>query len=163
MHRGRVVSTAPSRWEVPAGCVPGGYTGWVLPGPPMAPAASPPMTGESAQTQRSGPGRPSGPGVVGSGCSGVTVGGDGSWTTLGTAQGPVGPLQGPPCPGPLECPPRTNTATFSLFSVKLVKTAKCHCFMSKRPVIVPILKTRAESHLLIFSDFHFCAPSLPRN
>ena len=39
------------------------------------------------------------------------------------------------------------------FPVKLVKTAECHQFVSKRPVIVPICKTGPESHLLIFLGF----------
>ena len=49
------------------------------------------------------------------------------------------------------------------FLRNLVKTAECHLKMSKRPVIVPVYKTASESHLLIFSDFRFCEPSLTRN
>ena len=52
---------------------------------------------------------------------------------------------------------------FMTFSIKLVKTAKCRQNMSKRPLIAPISKTGLKYHLLIFSDFHFPVPSLPRN
>ena len=49
------------------------------------------------------------------------------------------------------------------YSVKLVKTAECHRYLSIRPVIVPVLKTRPKSRLLKFLDFRFCQPSLTRN
>ena len=49
------------------------------------------------------------------------------------------------------------------FPENLVKTAKCHRNMSKRPPIVPVSILGSESHLLNFSDFHSSEPSLTRN
>ena len=128
------------------GYVPGGYTGvgtgvgntGVLP-------SSPPMPGEHPQTQRSGPVGPAGAGVVGSEGAGVTVGGDGSWRP------PCGPgrVCDPPC---LQDPQNAHLGPigrdFINISVKLVKTAKCHRFSSKRPPVVPISKTGSKSQLL---------------
>ena len=68
-----------------------------------------------------------------------------------------------PSPGSQTAVQTVKTSEFMTFSVKLVKTAECRPFSSIRPVIVPILKTRSESHLLKFSDFHICGPSLTRN
>ena len=74
--------------------------------------------------------------------------------------------------GPLRClrPARGGTLAvaakgrhFSIFSIKLVKTPKCHRKVLKRPVIVPISKTASESQLLKFQDFQFSQPSLTRN
>ena len=49
------------------------------------------------------------------------------------------------------------------FTLKLVKTAKCHQKVSIRPPLLPISKTGSGIHLLKFQDFHICQPSLPRN
>ena len=135
----------------------GGYTGWVIRGP----ASSKDVHLQSgAQTSGAGPGSPTGAGVGGSGCSAPYVR---PW---------VPPLR--PCrpPGPLRCtqalleqmPPLGQyKRELTTFTVKLVKTVKCHQDMSKRPSLVPVLKTASRSHLLIFLDFRFLQPSLPRN
>ena len=81
--------------------------------------------------------------------------------------GPVGPMLGPPCHiPPLSSQTAVQTAKrrhFSQITVKLVKMTKCRPNILKRPVIVPISKTGSESRLLIFWDFRFAQPSLPRN
>ena len=84
----------------------------------------------------------------------------------GSQDHPAGPLQ-PPGP-PLSWDPqnahlRPKGRHFTLFTVKLVKTTKCHRNMSKRPVILPVSKNGPKSHLLKFSGFHFREPSLTRN
>ena len=78
--------------------------------------------------------------------------------------GPVGLLRSPPCTQDLgNAASQPIRARFRQFSIKLVKTAECRPNMSKRPVIVPILKMSSESHLLKFPDFHISQPSLTRN
>ena len=77
----------------------------------------------------------------------VFGGGDGPCTTLRARSGhPVAlPVQDPQnaASGPIW-------RDLGSFLEILVKTAKCHQNMSKRPVIVPISKTGLKSHLLIF-------------
>ena len=124
------------------------------------PASSPPMPEESACPSGAGPGRPAGPGVGGDWCSDVTVGGDGRYHP----SGPVGRAQAlPPCTSLAGAHLGPITSELTSFSIKLVKTGKCHRKVCKRPAIVPISKTALKSHLLIFLDFHFGQPSLTRN
>ena len=58
---------------------------------------------------------------------------------------------GPPCTRTLQMPPLGQKGRdFSHFTVKLVKTRKCHQKVSIRPLIVPIYKTGSKCHLLKF-------------
>ena len=82
---------------------------------------------------------------------------------------------GPPCgPGrctlvPLPVQDLANAASGPIrrdstsFTVKLVRTRKCHRKVCMRPPIVPIPKTAPKSRLLKFLDFHILQPSLTRN
>ena len=68
--------------------------------------------------------------------------------------GPVGPTRGPSLVE--DWAPRANPASgligrdLGQYSVKLVKTWKCHQKVCKRPPIVPIYKTGSKCHLLKF-------------
>ena len=137
-------------------CRLGGYTGWVpgrvIPGPARG---RPTSKAEDMTAKRA----PEAPGRGWSGWSCLQRPGT-SGTTLRARSGTCGTLPVPPRANPASWPIK---ARFHVFSVNLVKTAECHQKMSKRPSIVPISKTRAKSHLLIFSDFRFRWPSLTRN
>ena len=142
----------------------GCLAGWVyrVQYPPSHPA-SPLLEEDPRSTQRSGPGRPRGPGVVGCGVR-TYLGDGGRGRVLYHPPGPVGPtLWALPVQDPWNAHLRPKGRDLGHISVKLVKTVRCHQNMSKRPPLVPILKTRSKSHLLIFSDFRFCEPSLTRN
>ena len=125
----------------------GGYTGWVIPGYyrharsstrkvlPPAERAPEPLQGVEWVGGRAVPAGPSG--------------------------APAHPLPTPPGPGrSLQAlpgrgwAPRAKGRDSTSFLGNLVKTAKCHQKVLKRPLIVPILKTGSEYHLLNFSDFH---------
>ena len=92
--------------------------------------------------------------------SSCTGGGDGSWTTLRARSVPCGPF---PVQDPQNAALGPKGRDFIIFTVKLVKTTKCHLKVSMRPLIVPVSKMASKSHLLIFSDFQNGQPSLTRN
>ena len=128
---------------------PGGYTGRVI--------RDPPSWLKAEARQRSGPRKAlQGPGVGGlaAACARAPY----PTTPCGRARfAGYGPLPGQKAAsGPIG-------RELVNISVKLVKRAKCHRNISKRPVIVPISKTGSRNHLLIFSDFHYLQPSLTRN
>ena len=132
--------------------MPGGYTGGVPSSPPTSRGAVP--------VQRSGP-RKAHRAWSGWywGC-GRNGGRDGSWDHLRPGRSTLWPsLSQDPQNAHLGPIGRDSIN----YSVKLVKTAKCHRFMSKRPTIVPVSKNGSRNHLLKFSDFHIWQPSLPRN
>ena len=82
-----------------------------------------------------------------------TVGGDGHIPTFG----PVGPTRGPSLGYDLGYAHlRPKGRDYDLISVKLVKTAKCHHKIPKRPVIVPIFKNRLGKSPLGFLRFPYC-------
>ena len=110
-----------------------------------------------------GPGSPSGAGVGGQGGGRTDPFAYPSRTTPRDVRThPCGARSVPPA-GALPGAPRAKGRDSVTFPVKLVKTTECHRKSMKRPVIVPILKTASESHLLIFWVFHICQPSLTRN
>ena len=104
--------------------------------------------------QRSGPGRPAGPGVVVLGLGRVSWGdggGDGPGTTLRARSVPCGTL---PVPGPRRMPPPGHIGRdYGHISIKLVKTVKCHQKVCKRPAIVPIFKNGSRKSPLDFLRF----------
>ena len=146
------------------GMVPGWVYWWVYRvGNTGSPSDQGPAARGGSQVQRSGPGRPAGPGVV-------VPGSRTSWTRTrnprplflppttpcGRARAPAGPWwEG----GLLAAKGRDLTS----YLRNLVKTSECHRKVLKRPVIVPISKTGSIIHLLIFWDFHYSQPSLTRN
>ena len=109
----------------------GGYTGWVIP-VHQGPRPS------GGDTSEAGPVGPAGAGVGGYPCSAHGP------SRPSTQNPPSGPGQSPAVPslvlGPLpgSGPIGRDSTTFL---IKLVKTAECHQNMSKRPLIVPNLKT----------------------
>ena len=106
---------------------------------------------------------PNGPAGAGSGwVSGARANGrrDGSWTT---PAGPGRSLRALPVQDPQNAALGPIRRELTSFLKNIVKTAKCHQNMSKRPRLVPVSKTGSESHLLIFWEFGFCQPSLTRN
>ena len=131
-------------------------TGWVL-GRVIPGSTQPPRTySQGRPRQRSGPRKPY------RGWSG--------WSGLTVPVRPHPPFG--PGPGPLvhslvllEQIAASWPIRRDLTSIlgNLVKTAECHQNITKRPVIVPVSHLGLKSHLLKFSDFHFCGPSLTRN
>ena len=138
-------------WVGTWGGIPGGYTGYY---PATCPREEDPYPSEA------GPGSPSG-----------------GWSGWGYGSGRVTRRRCPrttlrarsvrpaafPVLGPLIADSWPIWRDLTTFLMKLVKTAKCHQNVSKRPPLVPIPKTGPESHLLKFLDFHFHEPSLTRN
>ena len=117
-----------------------GYTG-VLP-------TQPPRLRETPR-QRSGPRKP----LQGAGVGGLGVGIPfAPGPTLACSQGPFPAVTGPPRANPASWPIRRDSATFP---GNLVKTAKCHRFVSKRPVIVPVSQNGSGMSPLEIPRFPF--------
>ena len=132
---------------------PGGYTGWVYRVGTRRgyTRVLPTDRARRSCTSEAGPVVPAGGGVGGyrAGCVSRRLG-----RLQDHPTGPVG------LPGALPVLDPENAASWPIgrdltsFPGKLVKTAECHPFSSKRPVIVPIYKTRSKSRLLKFPDFY---------
>ena len=136
------------------GCTgPGGYTGWVYRvGVPGSTTQPPCAREEQAQPAKRAPDGPAGAGSGWVGCSGrVTGGGTAPRTTLRARSG----TRTLPVLGPSECRLLAITARFHSYSRNLVKTAKCHQNVTKRPVIVPISQNGSRKSPLDFLGFTF--------
>ena len=134
----------------------GWVSGWVYRVGNTGSQALPSSRARKSPVQRSGPR---------SLLQGGGVGGTGDWARVlvygGRGRlyphpsGPVGPLQALPGIYPRNAhlgPIRRDSTSFPR---KLVKTAKCHRKVSKRPVIVPILQNGSEKSPLDFLRFPF--------
>ena len=81
---------------------------------------------------------------------------DRRWAAPGPPlRGPVGPMLGPPCPGPLDAASWPIRRDSTSFLIKLVKTTKCHQKTSKRPAIVPVSQNGLKNSPLDFYRFPF--------
>ena len=130
-----------------------------IPGSTTQPASPPTARGGKTQDSEAGPGSPVGAGVGGPG-AGRTYGGRGrSCTTLRARSAhPVGlPVQdlADAHLGPIR-------RDYDLFSLKLVKTTKCHQFMSKRPPVVPIFQNRVQKSPLEKLRFPYSSAFSPK-
>ena len=133
----------------------GGYTGWVIRGHiPSQPALL--EEGPAAVQRPQGAGPALGRVVrkqAGAGRTRCSAGGDGSQDH---PAGPVGLPWSPPCPGTLRMPASGPYGRdLTSFPVKLVKTRECHRNITKRPVIVPILRNGSGKSPLDFLRFLF--------
>ena len=72
---------------------------------------------------------------------GRTVGGDGSCTTLRARS--VLPA-GPPCTGPLECPPRANMATFDLILLNYSQNGQVSPKYVEKAYVSPYFQNRSQ-------------------
>ena len=140
-------------------CCPWVHAGWV-PGvgirvgiPGEYPASSKPTDARGAVlNQRSGPRKSQhGAGVGGFRAAGVTVSGHGQ----DHPSGPVGPLQGPPCPSLSECPPRAKGARFHLISYKVSQNAEVSPKYVKKASHSPYSQKRVQKSPLQFLRFPF--------
>ena len=77
-------------------------------------------------------------------------------------RGPVSALWALPCPGPSECRPWPIGRDSMTFLIKLVKTAKCHQNVSKRPPLVPIFQNGSQKSPLEILRFPYSAAFSPK-
>ena len=134
---------------------PGGYTGWVIPGPvdhPLQPRCG--FRGP-LRCRLLGPPRSKGA------CLGPGTSESGAWNREGTCRVTDRARRVVPGTAPTQARPSHNQVQtakrrdFRSIILNLVKTAECHQNMSMRPVIVPVSILGLRSHLLNSSDFHF--------
>ena len=71
--------------------------------------------------------------------------------------GPVGSLWDPPCPGPLECRLRANTARLRSFSQKLSQNGEVSPEMSEKASHSPYFQNGLQKSALDFLRFPFLA------
>ena len=134
--------------------VPGGYTGWVQGGYSRVGTGEgytgyPACCSGRGISQRSGPRKP---------LQGAGVGGDirAGWAGPGTTTAwPGRSLQALPVPGPLNAASWPIRRDLTSVPGILVKTAKCHQNMSKRPPIVPNSKNGPQKSPLEIPGISF--------
>ena len=150
VQRGRAVAGYGTRVGIP---------GWVIPGCTRVGNTGYPATarqGAEPVTSGAGPGSPlqgdwsgwvTGAGTVPSACHPAV-----RPSPRTTHSGPCRPSGARSAVLGLSSGKRRDSTSFP---VKLVKTPKCRQKVSKRPVMLPILKTGSESHLLKFPENGF--------